>query len=513
MDKAKILIVDDLVENLYSLEQIIEKDDREIISASSGNEALKLARKHEFALVITDVQMPEMNGFEFIEIFRSKKNTQNVPVIFATAINKEKKYVIKGYSEGAVDYLYKPLDPDIVSAKVDIFVTLYNQKRALELQYQELDTLNKLKNKFLGIAAHDIRNPLAIIEFYSKSLLKELGPSLDDPSRIQELENIFVSTKFAQNLVNDFLDISKMESGNIELEEEMIDVRYFLESSIQFNQIFANKKNINLVGEIKLKDLKTAFDKNKMNQVLNNLITNAIKFSHEGTSIHLKAQQKGNQLLLSLQDEGQGIPKNEITHLFDPFAKTSVKSTAGEKSTGLGLMIVKKIVDAHNGEITVTTKVGVGSCFNIELPIKVLDTLEVIPNPTKSHEIATDNEKLNIVVVDDDILMRTLSEVVFSKIGGNITMLEDAEALLDQVDAIDPDLVFTDINMPGINGYDMVKQIRSKGIDIPIFGLTGLINDEVQKLSENSGMDGVYEKPPVENMLKHLISQIHERNA
>ncbi|MEX0362503.1 MAG: two-component system response regulator, partial [Allomuricauda sp.] len=110
MDKAKILIVDDLVENLYSLEQIIEREDREIISATSGNEALKLARKHEFALVITDVQMPEMNGFEFVEIFRSKKNTQNVPVIFATAINKEKKYVIKGYSEGAVDYLYKPLD-------------------------------------------------------------------------------------------------------------------------------------------------------------------------------------------------------------------------------------------------------------------------------------------------------------------------------------------------------------------------------------------------------------------
>lgn len=511
MDKAKILIVDDLVENLYSLEQIIEKEDREIISASSGNEALKLARKHEFALVITDVQMPEMNGFEFVEIFRSKKDTQNVPVIFATAINKEKKYVIKGYSEGAVDYLYKPLDPDIVSAKVDIFVTLHNQKRALELQYQELDTLNKLKNKFLGIAAHDIRNPLAIIEFYSKSLLKELGPILNDSSKIQELENIFVSTKFAQNLVNDFLDISKMESGNIELEEEMIDVRYFLESNIQFNQIFANKKNINLVGEIKLKDLKTAFDKNKMNQVLNNLITNAIKFSHEGTSIHLKAQQKGNQLLLSLQDEGQGIPENEITHLFDPFAKTSVKSTAGEKSTGLGLMIVKKIVDAHKGEITVTTKVGVGSCFNIELPIKAVDTLEATPSDTKSLEITADNEKLNIVVVDDDILMRTLSEVVFNKIGGNITMLEDAEALLDQVDTINPDLVFTDINMPGINGYDMVKQIRNKGIDIPIFGLTGLINDEVQKLSEKSGMDGVYEKPPVENMLKHLVSLVHEK--
>lgn len=512
MDKAKILIVDDLQENLYSLEQIIENDDREIISATSGNEALKLARKHEFALVITDVQMPEMNGFEFVEIFRSKKNTQNVPVIFATAINKEKQYVIKGYSEGAVDYLYKPLDPDIVSAKVDIFVTLYNQKRALELQYLELEELNKLKNKFLGMAAHDIRNPLAIIEFYSKSLLKELGPILDDPSKIQELENIFVSTKFAQNLVNDFLDISKIESGNIELEEEMVDVRRFLESSIQFNRIFANKKSINLIGEIELKDFWTAFDKNKMNQVLNNLITNAIKFSHEGTSIRLSAQQEEDQLMLSLQDEGQGIPNNEIAHLFDPFTKTSVKSTAGEKSTGLGLMIVKRIVDAHEGEITVTSEVGVGSCFNMAIPIKEVAALEALPNHAKGHEASTTNEKLNIVVVDDDILMRTLSEVVFNKIGGNITMLQDAEALLDQVDAINPDLVFTDINMPGIDGYDMVKQIRNKGIDIPIFGLTGLINDEVQKLSKKSGMDGVYEKPPVENIIRHLVSLVHQKS-
>lgn len=511
MEKAKILIVDDLAENLYSLEHIIEKEDREIITATSGNEALKLARLHEFALVITDVQMPEMNGFEFIEIFRGRKNTKNVPVIFATAINKEKEYVIKGYSEGAVDYLYKPLDPSIVSAKVDIFVTLYNQKRTLQLQYEELDALNQLKNKFLGMAAHDIRNPLAIIEFYSKSLIGELKPILKDPAKIQELENIFVSTKFAQNLVNDFLDISKIESGNIELEEEMVDVTQFIETSIKFSQVFADKKNIKLVGEIEVGSLRTALDKNKMNQVLNNLITNAIKFSHEGTSVYLKTIQKEGYLHISVQDEGQGIPESEMSHLFDPFTKTSVKSTAGEKSTGLGLMIVKKIVDSHNGEINVTSEVGKGSCFNIEIPIKVLkEPLEPVSNLIKSFEAEKNDKKLNIVVVDDDILMRTLSEVVFNKIGGNITMLEDGADLLEQVEAIGPDLVFTDINMPGVNGYDLTKEMRNKGIDIPIFGLTGFIDDEVQNLSKKSGMDGIYEKPPVENLLKNLISEIYE---
>ncbi|MEO9510712.1 MAG: response regulator [Flavobacteriaceae bacterium] len=510
MEKAKILIVDDLEENLYSLEHIIEKEDREIITANSGNEALKLARIHEFALVITDVQMPEMNGFEFVEIFRSRKNTKNVPVIFATAISKEKEYVIKGYSEGAVDYLYKPLDPSIVSAKVDIFVTLYNQKRALQLQYEELDTLNQLKNKFLGMAAHDIRNPLAIIEFYSKSLIAELKPILKDPEKLHELENIFISAKFAQNLVNDFLDISKIESGNIELEEEMVDVGQFIDSNMLFNQVFASKKNIKLVGEIKTKNLKTAFDKNKINQVFNNLITNAIKFSHESTSVYLKAEHVGDHLLLSVRDEGQGIPENEMNHLFDAFTQTSVKSTAGEKSTGLGLMIVKKIVDAHNAEISVSSEVGKGSCFTVKLPIKKLEIQGDIARDDMNQKIPHDKDDLNIVVVDDDVMMRTLSEVIFNKIGGNITMLEDAEALLDQVDSINPDLVFTDINMPGMNGYDLAKQIRDKGINVPIFGLTGFIDDEVQTLSKNSGMDGLYEKPPMENMLKHIIAQVYE---
>lgn len=510
MEKAKILIVDDLVENLYSLEQIIESEDREIISATSGNEALKLARTHSFALVITDVQMPEMNGFEFVEIFRSKKEHQHVPVIFATAINKEKQYVIKGYSEGAVDYLYKPLHPDIVSAKVDIFVTLFNQKRALERKNQELDALNKLKNKFLGMAAHDIRNPLAIIEFYSKSLLTELKPILEDDSKIQELENIVVSAKFAQNLVNDFLDISKMESDHVELTEEMVSVGHFLDTNLRFNQVFATKKNIKLEGNINVGNLKTAFDKNKINQVLNNLITNAIKFSHEGTSIHLSAAMEDDYLVVSLQDEGQGIPESEIEHIFDPFSKKSVKATAGEKSTGLGLMILKKIMDAHNALITVSSKVGVGTCFTIKLPIKTLETLNPEQESPTVHKGLKSTENLNIVVVDDDIMMRTLSEVVFNRVGGNITMLEDGASLLNQMEAIEPDLIFTDINMPGINGYDLVKQMREKGLDIPIFGLTGLINDEVQTLSKKSGMDGVYEKPPVENMLKYLISQLYE---
>ena len=134
MDKVKILIIDDLPENLFVLEEILAQEDREIISATNGNDALRLARQHEFAIILSDVQMPEMDGFELVYLLRTNKKTMHIPVILLTALSKEEKYVHRGYSRGAVDYIFKPLDPKIVSAKVDTFITIYRQRKMLEEQ-------------------------------------------------------------------------------------------------------------------------------------------------------------------------------------------------------------------------------------------------------------------------------------------------------------------------------------------------------------------------------------------
>lgn len=228
--------------------------------------------------------------------------------------------------------------------------------------------LNNQENEFLGMAAHDLRNPITIIQNSSSVILKYLNENLTDKQR-EFLRRINDSSKFMVNLINDLLDISKIESGRLELEITKNDYVDFLKNNIDLNKYFANEKgiSINLILEntIPLVD----FDKNKFEQVLNNLISNAIKYSYPDTTIHIEVARQGNFVVTKVIDQGQGIPEDEMPYIFKAFQRASVKPTAGEKSTGLGLAITKRIVEGHQGEIGVESQVGKGSTFYFKLPI------------------------------------------------------------------------------------------------------------------------------------------------
>ena len=176
----KILLVDDRPENLYSLENILAGNNRTILKASSGEEALKIAFSQDLSLILLDVQMPGMDGFEVAHMLKQTNRTKKTPILFVTAISKEKKYMLKGYQEGCIDYLFKPLDIDITQAKVNTLLKLHDQQRELELKNQELAKLNQEKNYFLGVASHDLRNPIGNIISLVNILEDELGPSLSD---------------------------------------------------------------------------------------------------------------------------------------------------------------------------------------------------------------------------------------------------------------------------------------------------------------------------------------------
>lgn len=242
------------------------------------------------------------------------------------------------------------------------------QKLILKQQNIELQKLNNRENEFLGMAAHDLRNPITIIQSSSSVILKYLNENLTDKQR-EFLRRINDSSKFMVNLINDLLDISKIESGRLELEITKNDYVDFLNNNIDLNKYFANEKgiSINLILEntIPLVD----FDKNKFEQVLNNLISNAIKYSYPDTTIHIEVARQGNFVVTKVIDQGQGIPEDEMPYIFKAFQRASVKPTAGEKSTGLGLAITKRIVEGHQGEIGVESQVGKGSTFYFKLPI------------------------------------------------------------------------------------------------------------------------------------------------
>lgn len=367
--KFKILIVDDKDENIFSLESMLQQYDREFLKANSGNEALKIAYKEDLSLILLDVQMPEMDGFETAEFLKSNNKTKKIPIVFVTAINKDKKFIVRGIKEGAIDYLYKPLDVDITRAKVDILLKFYHQQQQLESLNSQLIKLNEEKNYFLGMAAHDLRNPLVIIQGFADLILDD-GNSYPEET-VEHLNIIKSSSEFCLELVNNLLDVSKIESGKLDLKLQKINLISLIKKTIKFILPIATKKNIIINLKTEFEDLECTIDESQFEQVLNNLISNGIKYSEMNTVITCSVSKQDDFAVIEVKDQGKGIPENEMNKLFKPFQKTSVKSTAGEKSTGLGLVITKKIVEAHKGTITVESKQGEGTSFTVKIPLSL----------------------------------------------------------------------------------------------------------------------------------------------
>jgi len=234
--------------------------------------------------------------------------------------------------------------------------------------YQQLIELNDLKNKFLGMAAHDLRNPIAIIKGYSGLFLQDLLGAIPDSQR-QLLEKIDKACETMLALINDLLDVSAIESGQLKLVAEETDLSQYLSEWHAMNRPLAAAKSIDLQLALQKPLPKVAIDPDRINQVINNLVTNAIKFSHPDTTVTLGAKAAESEVEIFVADQGQGIPQEEIPKVFKAFSRTSVKPTAGESSTGLGLAIVKKMVEAHGGRIWVESKIGAGSTFTFCLPI------------------------------------------------------------------------------------------------------------------------------------------------
>ena len=250
---------------------------------------------------------------------------------------------------------------------------LNNLTRDLHKKNAELCKLNELKNEFLGIAAHDLRNPIGIIMAYSNFLLEELDTELTI-EQIQMLHTIENTSEFMLQLLNNLLDITAIESGKLNLDLQLYDIVSLLSKNVALNSVIAARKNIRIHVESYEQLPKIMIDSSKIEQVLNNLISNAIKFSMPGTTIRVSSFLSGSNVTIAVADQGQGIPSGELDRLFNPFQRTSVRTTAGEKSTGLGLSIVRNIIMGHRGKIWVESTVGAGSTFYFSLPIKKTTT-------------------------------------------------------------------------------------------------------------------------------------------
>jgi signal transduction histidine kinase len=247
---------------------------------------------------------------------------------------------------------------------------LVKEKKALEKAMSDLDDLNQEKNRYIGMVAHDLRNPIGVAQSFARLLLEECHENTFEENH-KQLEIINKSCSFSLNLITDMLDLAKIEAGIIDLNMESIDYIDFCKRVVSMNQIFARHKNQEILFTSSLNKYETKMDGNKIEQVLNNLLGNAIKFSERETTIQVSVSLSEFYLETEVTDEGQGIPVEELNKIFKPFSPGTTKSTSGEKSYGLGLAIVKRIIDAHQGSVSVSSEQGKGSTFLFRLPLEL----------------------------------------------------------------------------------------------------------------------------------------------
>ncbi|AFY19719.1 hybrid sensor histidine kinase/response regulator [Pseudomonas sp. UW4] len=388
--QAKLLIVDDLPENLLALEALIRREDRIVYKALSADEALSLLLQHEFAMAILDVQMPGMNGFELAELMRGTEKTKNIPIVFVSAAGREMNYAFKGYESGAVDFLHKPLDIHAVKSKVNVFVDLYRQSKAMKEQVLaleqsrreqealleqlqntqlELEQAVRMRDDFMSIVAHEVRTPLngLILETQLRKmhLARDNAAAFTLDKMHAMVDRDERQIKSLIRLIEDMLDVSRIRTGKLSIRPTRFDLSTLVRDLLHnfSRQIDAAETSVTLDAE---QPVIGNWDEFRIEQVISNLLTNALRYGAK-SPVSVKVYSEGGQALVDVRDQGIGISEENQARIFQQFERVSARQAVA--GLGLGLFISEQIVTAHGGTITVQSRIGEGALFRVCLPL------------------------------------------------------------------------------------------------------------------------------------------------
>ncbi|SDP81388.1 PAS domain S-box-containing protein [Mucilaginibacter sp. OK268] len=637
MSPVNILIVDDREENIVALEALLKRDDIRIFSTTSPNEALKIAWDTHIAIALIDVQMPEMDGFELVEMLKSNPRTRDIMVIFVTAISKEAKYAVKGLGTGAIDYLYKPLDPYITSAKVDSFVHLARSQAEIRLKNEELqnfaivvknsadiicsvdaqnlrisninpavetimsfksaellgksiidlavenqktlfrkklgeiikDNLNfavfelqfetfdkrviwvecrasyhnkiiflnisdispqksyqeqlikskenaeyskKVKETFLANMSHELRTPVnGIIGITDLLLRTDLNEQQKNMLNLLE-----TSSKSLLGVINDVLDISKIEAGKFNIVRTPNNIRDLIKSAFDLLKFRADESNIEFILEIEDNvPPNLMVDSLRLNQILMNLLSNAIKFTERGyVKLKVSVLQKHNdkvKLKYSVEDSGIGVPADRLSKIFESFEQAEEDTVSKYGGTGLGLTIVKKLAELKGGELTVSSQLGKGSTFNF-INWHTIAAKPVEKMSSKPDKVLSPFNNITVLVAEDNMVNQFMLSKMLKDWNVDVEMVDNGRKLIEKLKAKKYDLVLMDTHMPEMNGYETARTIRvdfeEPKRSIPIISLSASSFGHEQEQAITSGMNDVLAKPFQPYQLHEKMSQL-----
>jgi len=509
---TSILIVDDRQENLQAMEALLAGPEVELVTVLSGSAALRATLKGNFALVILDVQMPEMDGFETAEWLRANPKTRNLPIIFVSAGMREDFYQFKGYGAGAVDYLLKPIEPTVLRSKVKVFCDLARQRQqieqqqreleetvrmrtaeltstlaALRLREAELEQANRNKDEFLATLAHELRNPLAPIRTGAFLLLSR-EPLDPETTKIYDL--IYRQAAHMARMVDDLMEVTRIEQGKVSLRKEPVDAGEVMAHALAVCKPLAQERNHNLTVAMPERPPVLAADPVRLEQMLSNLLNNACKYTPMGGEIQVSAVTEGGELVMRIRDNGIGMLPEVITRIFEPFFQAGRSLERSEGGLGIGLTLVRQLARLHGGSVTATSEgPGKGSEFQLRLPIQEPGQL-LEPVSKAAPPVDPGQGEQHVLIIDDDQNVRTTEEMLLKAMGYQVSVAATGEQGLRLALSLRPGIAIIDLGMPGMGGLEVARQIRAAlGPQIRMLALTGYSRDSDIAMSKAAGFD------------------------
>jgi signal transduction histidine kinase len=534
---TSILIVDDEPKNLTVLETILNDPAYRLVRAESADEALLALVAEEFAVLILDIRMPGMNGFELAQMIKDRKKTARVPIIFLTAYYNEDQHVLEGYGTGAVDYLHKPVNPAILRSKVAVFAELNHKNREVALanrallaeiderrraveQLRELnetleqrvaertEALNdadRRKDEFLATLAHELRNPLAPI----RNGLQVIRLARGNTKAIEQ-SHVMMERQLGQmvRLVDDLTDVSRISRGKLELKTEQIQLAAVVNSAVETSRPIIDQLEHELTVLLPEQPIIIDADLTRLAQVFVNLLNNSAKYSERGGNISLTVELQGSDVVVSVRDTGIGIAADQLPRIFELFSQADRSLERTQGGLGIGLTLVRQLVEMHGGRVEAHSEgAGKGSEFVVQLPIIVEPSVPKAENGSE-HQPAP-KLGLRILVVDDNQDSAASLSMMLKLMGNDTHTVYDGEEAIAAVGKYRPDVILLDIGMPKLNGYEACRRIRQQpgGEKLTIIAQTGWGQEDDRQRTHDAGFDHHLVKPIDSAALMKMLAE------
>ncbi|HEY2774296.1 MAG TPA: response regulator [Candidatus Binatia bacterium] len=529
-EPVNILLVDDQPAKLLSYEAMLSQLGENLVKANSAREALDHLLKREITVVLMDVSMPDMDGFELAEVIRGHPRYQRTAIIFVSAVHLTDIDRLKGYESGAVDYVSVPVVPELLRAKVSVFTELYRKTRESERLARDLErrvtertaeleaaierqqTLaNQLreadhrKDEFLALLAHELRNPLASVRNAVGIMGMKKTP---DPDLAWCRDVIERQADQLTRLVDDLLDVSRITQGKIKLRMEPLTVADVVGSAIETTRALIEKQAHRLRVEVPERSIAITGDLTRLTQVVANLLTNAAKYQNEGGSIDVTVRKESDMVAISVRDRGIGIAPHMLTQIFELFAQGERSLDRAQGGLGIGLSLVKNLVGMHGGNVTAASSgIGQGSEFVVRLPLREPAAAEPQHEPQRGNETRSDDEKRRVLVVDDNQDAADSLFMLMKLRGYDVSVAYDGSSAIDRAVHDRPSVVLLDIGLPGLDGYEVCRRMRQQGLtDTRIIAMTGYGQERDRELSREAGFDMHTVKPVKIDELLRMIA-------